>query len=388
MRKGRNGFRTRRGVDMPEIYEDVQGMETKVYVNGIEAVNGVVEVLYMEHGRGILTGGELERYEYFLKDHLGNNRVLFTDKDGNGKIDNTPTSEEVLEVYSYYPFGMLMEGMDDLPPLEDVYQPYKYNGKESLSANVYDYGARIYMPGIGRWNAVDPLASNYAAISPFAYVANNPLKYIDPDGQYIVPAEFAQKYKMITSYLQKHVANDVMNSPIILKALAKNTAADSPIGVGNLSIDKVREAVTWGSGPTIIAKDSPGGLSGADGFYNSTTGQIQLSTARLDHLEEVLKSDASDFDKLKALLPLYMTLLHETVHYGDYLDGLRQDGGEPGIQFEDDVWLSRKVEADGQTIDVIYFFETSKYDPESTQKIIDEKRNENVFPTPPKYIHK
>ena len=182
------------GVDMPEMYEDVQGMETKVYVNGIEAVNGVVEVMYMEHGRVILAGGELERYEYFLKDHLGNNRVLFTDKDGNGKIDNTPTSEEVLEVYSYYPFGMLMEGMDDLPPLEDVYQPYKYNGKESLSANIYDYGARIYMPGIGRWNAVDPLADLAPELTPFRYGFNNPILFIDPDGLFETRKE-ARKFR-------------------------------------------------------------------------------------------------------------------------------------------------------------------------------------------------
>ena len=29
---------------------------------------------------------------------------------------------------------------------------------------------------------IDPLAEKYYSISPYAYVANNPLKYIDPDG--------------------------------------------------------------------------------------------------------------------------------------------------------------------------------------------------------------
>jgi len=63
-----------------------------------------------------------------------------------------------------------------------------YNSKEldtDFGLNWYNYGARMYNPAVGRWNTTDPLAAKYASISPFAYVANNPLIYIDPDGRRI-----------------------------------------------------------------------------------------------------------------------------------------------------------------------------------------------------------
>jgi uncharacterized protein RhaS with RHS repeats len=38
-------------------------------------------------------------------------------------------------------------------------------------------------PALARWHVVDPLAEKYPNIAPYTYVANNPLRYIDPDGR-------------------------------------------------------------------------------------------------------------------------------------------------------------------------------------------------------------
>lgn len=88
---------------------------------------------------------------------------------------------EVLEENNYYPFGLKHEEYNNLAG-NRAYN-YKYNGKElQTETGIYDYGARFYMPDLGRWGVVDPLAEKYFNISPFNYTANNPILYIDPDG--------------------------------------------------------------------------------------------------------------------------------------------------------------------------------------------------------------
>lgn len=70
--------------------------------------------------------------------------------------------------------------------LENGKMPYQYNEKEFVSRQDlkwYDYGARYYDPATARWGQVDPLAEDYFPWSPYNYVYNNPLKFIDPTGE-------------------------------------------------------------------------------------------------------------------------------------------------------------------------------------------------------------
>jgi len=120
------------------------------------------------------------RVEYFRTDHLGNTRLTFSDFNQDGVISwqlppagPTAQESEITSENHYYPFGLGQTGpwYASVAPKNN----YRYNGKEwneDWGLNMYDYGARGYMPDLGRWGGVDALAERYAPISPFAYVAN------------------------------------------------------------------------------------------------------------------------------------------------------------------------------------------------------------------------
>ncbi|SIS35983.1 RHS repeat-associated core domain-containing protein [Chryseobacterium joostei] len=115
-----------------------------------------------------------DHYIYQYKDHLGNVRVSF------GK--NSAGALEITDANDYYPFGMNHLKTGNAFFGVGSYKNYKYNGKELQETGMYDYGARMYMPDLGRWGVVDPLAEKYFNISPFNYTANNPILFIDPKG--------------------------------------------------------------------------------------------------------------------------------------------------------------------------------------------------------------
>ncbi|MEA3430734.1 MAG: RHS repeat-associated core domain-containing protein, partial [Nanoarchaeota archaeon] len=64
---------------------------------------------------------------------------------------------------------------------------YKFSAKELDDATNYSYfGARYYDSDLSSWLSVDPLSDKYPSLSPYMYVAGNPVIMIDPNGEDIV----------------------------------------------------------------------------------------------------------------------------------------------------------------------------------------------------------
>lgn len=159
-----NGTITRVDYCGPFVYETVSGTRSLKYI-------------LTPHGKYSNTGG-IWGHEYNITDlpitiGMGNVRAV---------IRKSGSTLAIVQTWHYYSFGMEMSQLN----VSQGPNRYQYNGKEiqdDFGLYWYDYGARFYDPMVGRWHSVDPLTEKYAGISPYAYVANNPIKFIDPDGR-------------------------------------------------------------------------------------------------------------------------------------------------------------------------------------------------------------
>ena len=75
---------------------------------------------------------------------------------------------------------------------------------ETVSFNVYDFGARLYDPALGRWLSQDPLAEKYQAHSPYLFCAGNPMRFVDPEGKVIAVREFLEGNVMMEYHWQEN----------------------------------------------------------------------------------------------------------------------------------------------------------------------------------------
>lgn len=117
---------------------------------------------------------------FLSSDHLGSTRLV-TDENGN-----------TVSRHDYIPFGEEIQansgGRDGTFGAQDFVNQ-KFTGKERDAETGLDYfGARYMSSAQGRFTTVDPVMATASLFDPqswnaYTYTLNNPLKYVDKDGQ-------------------------------------------------------------------------------------------------------------------------------------------------------------------------------------------------------------
>jgi RHS repeat-associated protein len=132
--------------------------------------------------------------EYYHLDLIGNVRAV------------TSQTGAHVERHDYLPFG---EEWNVQPGT----QPKRFTGKERDAETGFDYfGARYYGQKIGRFTTIDPVYTWRENLEDpqrwnrYAYVRNNPLRYVDPDGRELAIAIY---YSGLTRQTAQAVATMV-----------------------------------------------------------------------------------------------------------------------------------------------------------------------------------
>jgi RHS repeat-associated protein len=166
---------------------------TRQYINGIE-YNGVNAMQHIATAEGRFLPST-SKYEYSLKDHLGNTRITLTDTDGNGIL----AAAEVTQSNMYYAFGLEFAAGTTTPTANK----YKFNGIEQVKDfdwNVSMAFYRSYDAATGRWGQIDPKPD--MTMSGYVGMGNNPVRYSDMLGD-TVRYENAAMEKWVKSYTQE-----------------------------------------------------------------------------------------------------------------------------------------------------------------------------------------
>ncbi|MFC4816553.1 DUF6443 domain-containing protein [Flavobacterium sp. GCM10023249] len=156
--------------------------ETNYYTN-VEYIRSNEKNRWVYVEKRVTVPANITKLNLRIDNTNGNGAVWFD----NVSIRRVNATNEIVEENNYYPFGMKHKGYNNIisgngNPLANK---YKYNGKEfqdELGLNFYDHGARNYDPAIGRWLNIDALAEKMTQWSPYNFCFDNPIKFVDPDG--------------------------------------------------------------------------------------------------------------------------------------------------------------------------------------------------------------
>lgn len=193
---------------------------------------------------------------YYTTNQDGNEEIYFYHGNHLGSASwITERHGDPIQYIHYLPYGEILANQHTT-----YNERFKFTGKElDEESGYYYFGARYYWSTLGIFTQSDPLAGKYPWITSYAYCANNPVKYIDPDGS-VVHAALGALVSAATDYAfqvgMNMLAGDdfttALTNNIDLKSIAIS-AATGAIGVGVIKgVKQVSQLYKIGKSSTRI----------------------------------------------------------------------------------------------------------------------------------------
>jgi RHS repeat-associated protein len=286
----------RAGVSVAYVYDatgrklrklSTMGTTTTVteYVNGVQyeytGTYPKISFIQTEEGRARKIG-TVYKYEYDLKDHLGNTRLTTTWDPSDAANQLTPLNSQRND---YYAFGYTIQSLIGTLPSSPNH--YLYNHKELQDeTGLYDYGARFYDPVIGRWTTVDPLAEKGRRWSPYNYVFDDPMRFTDPDGMWPDLTDVIVGLVKIRAMVKSGFQTAVNAKPVKKEVRGKDMASIS----GSKEIGKFGEV----GGGLVLNSQKGVGVTGTVSLGIEKVGKVEAETKIYQN--STLKEVASQTD--------------------------------------------------------------------------------------------
>jgi RHS repeat-associated protein len=218
-----------------------------------------------------------------------------------------------------YPFGMHMQGRS----FSSGSYRYGFQGQEKDdevkgSGNSYDMGDRWLDVRLGRTPTTDRLAKETPSQSPYVYAGNNPILYIDKNGDFKLKYDeqmlkdngLTKQDVVRFEQIVRNVGNLIKDNPQALEAISNTTG---------FSKEQILEHTEFGKGPTIEILEYGGGARGGQsGIVFDVNIIKQLSNIDPSNTEELATQT----------LGAALTVLHEYGHYGDQVTNEGQNTGQ------------------------------------------------------------
>ncbi len=223
---------------------------------------------------------------YFAhKDHLGSTRVL------------TRVDKSIFDSIDYLPFGEQASG--------DTGTTHKFTGKERDPESALDYFlARQYASNLGRFLSIDPVAvsrekmKDPQQLNMYAYTRNNPLRYIDPNGEEIRLADLSD-----------------LERAKLIAGLEIDTGLDLEYNAKTVNLEIVGQGK---GGSETFRKDLTEAINSKDVFNvinASTYGGQRVNFAAFDPKTNTVVIDFKDFSKVTQV-NLGLAFYHEAIAHG------------------------------------------------------------------------